>query len=221
MKQRVGFRKIESRDGQILVNGQPVLYKGVNRHELDPDGGYVMTRKRMENDIRLMKQNNINAVRTCHYPDDNYWYDLCDEYGIYVVAEANLKAHGLGLGSNSKSVEKRFLKSFQERNERNVLRNFNHPSIIFWSMVNETADSPNFAEVYRWIKGEDPSRPVQFEQAKVNDHTDVFCPMYYTQKQCLEYCLDTGSEAQKPLIQCEYAHAMGNSCGGFKEYWIS
>lgn len=219
MMQKVGFRKVESVGNQILINGQPVLFKGVNRHELDPDGGYIVSRERMINDIKLLKKYNINAVRTCHYPDDNLWYDLCDEYGIYVVAEANLEAHGLGFGKNSRTTDPKFLKSFEERNHRNIQRNFNHPSIVFWSMGNETADSENFAKIFAWIKAEDSSRPVQYEQAKINDHTDVFCPMYYTHKQCLEYCLDNGPEAVKPLIQCEYAHAMGNSCGGFKDYW--
>lgn len=216
---KVGFRKIELKDSQVLINGQPVLFKGVNRHEMDPDNGYMLSRERMIQDIRLMKQHNINAVRTCHYPDDNLWYDLCDEYGLYVVAEANLEAHGLGFSKNALSTERRFRKSFMERNQRNVQRNFNHPSIIFWSLGNETADSQNFADCYDWIKQEDNSRLVQYEQAKKGRHTDVFCPMYLNHKGCEEYCLSSDEEDQKPLIQCEYAHAMGNSCGGFKEYW--
>lgn len=216
---KVGFRKIELRDAQVLMNGQPVLFKGANRHEMDPDGGYIVSRERMIQDIKLMKQLNINAVRTCHYPCDRQWYDLCDEYGIYVVAEANLEAHGLGFNKNSASTEKRFLQSFMERNQRNVQRNFNHPSIIFWSLGNETADGPNFVACYEWVKAEDPSRPVQYEQAKKLAHTDIFCPMYLNQAGCEEYCLDEGADAQKPLIQCEYAHMMGNSGGGFKEYW--
>ena len=216
---KVGFRKVELKKGQVLVNGQPVLFKGVNRHEMDPDGGYVVSRERMVQDIRLMKQHNINAVRTCHYPDDNLWYDLCDEYGLYVVAEANLEAHGFGFGSKASSTEKRFLKSFMERNQRNVQRNFNHPSIIFWSLGNETADSQNFADCYDWIKREDGSRLVQYEQAKKERHTDVFCPMYLNHQGCEAYSQSEDEQDQKPLIQCEYAHAMGNSCGGFKEYW--
>ena len=216
---KVGFRKIELKDNQVLLNGRPVLFKGVNRHEMDPDNGYAVSRERMLQDIRLMKLHNINAVRTCHYPDDNLWYDLCDEYGIYVVAEANLEAHGLGFGKSAFSTERRFLKSFMERNRRNVQRNFNHPSIIFWSLGNETADGPNFAACYDWIKQEDNSRLVQYEQAKTERHTDVFCPMYLNQKGCEDYCLSKDEKDRKPLIQCEYAHAMGNSCGGFREYW--
>lgn len=216
---KVGFRRIELKGNQVLVNGQPILFKGANRHEMDPDGGYIVSRERMIQDIKMMKQLNINAVRTCHYPCDKQWYDLCDEYGIYVVAEANLEAHGLGFNKNSAAIEKRFLQSFMERNRRNVQRNFNHPSIIFWSLGNETADGPNFVACYEWVKNEDPSRLVQYEQAKTATHTDVFCPMYLNQAGCEKYCLDESAGAQKPLIQCEYAHMMGNSGGGFKEYW--
>lgn len=216
---RVGFRKIEIKGNQVLVNGQPVLFKGVNRHEMDPDGGYVLSHQRMMQDIAIMKRNNINAVRTCHYPNANEWYDLCDEYGIYVVAEANLEAHGLGFSKTAISTKEDFMQSFLERNQRNVQRNFNHPSIIFWSLGNETADGMNFEACYRWIKREDSSRPVQYEQAKKREHTDVFCPMYLNHKGCEEYAASGKPEDGKPLIQCEYAHAMGNSMGGFKEYW--
>lgn len=216
---KVGFRKVELKGSRVLVNGEPILFKGVNRHEMDPDNGYVVSRERMIQDIKIMKQLNINAVRTCHYPCDNQWYELCDKYGIYVVAEANLEAHGLGFNKHSASVEKRFLQSFMERNQRNVQRNFNHPSIIFWSLGNETADGPNFKACYEWVKNEDQSRLVQYEQAKKAAHTDVYCPMYLNQAGCEEYCLDETVDAQKPLIQCEYAHMMGNSGGGFKEYW--
>ncbi|MDE7408326.1 MAG: DUF4981 domain-containing protein, partial [Muribaculaceae bacterium] len=215
----VGFRKVEIKNSQVLVNGQPVLFKGADRHELDPDGGYVVSRERMLQDIKIMKENNINAVRTCHYPDDPYWYDLCDRYGIYLVAEANLESHGMGYKEKTLAKVPAYAKAHMERNERNVQRNFNHPSIIFWSMGNEAGDGENFTQVYKWLKAEDPSRPVQYERAGMGDNTDIFCPMYYTQSQCDKYCKSTDPAWQKPLIQCEYAHAMGNSGGGFKEYW--
>ena len=213
----VGFRKIEIKNAQILVNGQPVLFKGTNRHEMDPDGGYVVSRERMLQDIQIMKKFNINAVRTCHYPDDAYWYELCDKYGIYMVAEANIESHGMGYGESTLAKNKKYAKAHMERNIRNVQRNFNHPSIIFWSLGNEAGYGPNFEAAYDWIKAEDPSRAVQYEQAGKTGKTDIFCPMYYRYKGCEEYSKDANSE--KPLIQCEYAHAMGNSEGGFKEYW--
>lgn len=215
----VGFRKIELKNSQILVNGQPVLFKGADRHELDPDGGYAVPRERMLQDVKIMKENNLNAVRTCHYPDDQYWYDLCDKYGLYVVAEANLESHGMGYGDKTLAKRDDFKKAHMERNQRNVQRNFNHPSIIFWSLGNEAGDGPNFEEAYAWVKAEDPSRAVQYERAEKNAHTDIFCPMYYTHAQCEKYATSTAPEDQKPLIQCEYAHAMGNSGGGFREYW--
>ena len=214
---KVGFRKVEIRDAQLLVNGQPVLIKGVNRHEIDPDGGYILSRERMIQDITAMKQMNVNAVRTCHYPDDNLWYDLCDQYGLYVVAEANLESHGMGYGAATLARREDFARAHLERNQRNVQRNFNHSSVIVWSMGNEAGFGPNFEACYRWIKAEDPSQPVQYEQAGQNDYTDIFCPMYYGYDNCRHYAEDESKT--KPLIQCEYAHAMGNSEGGFKEYW--
>ena len=214
---KVGFRKIELKDSQILVNGQPVLFKGANRHEMDPDGGYVVSRERMLQDIQIMKKFNINAVRTCHYPDDSYWYELCDKYGIYMVAEANIESHGMGYGEKTLAKNKKYAKAHLERNMRNVQRNFNHPSIIFWSLGNEAGYGPNFEAAYDWVKAEDNSRAVQYERAGFSGKTDIFCPMYYRYKPCEEYSKDDSK--QKPLIQCEYAHAMGNSQGGFKEYW--
>lgn len=214
---KVGFRKIELKGGQILVNGQAVLFKGANRHEMDPDGGYVVSRERMIQDIQIMKQFNLNAVRTCHYPDDNFWYDLCDKYGIYVVAEANIESHGMGYGDKTLAKNPSYKKAHLERNQRNVQRGFNHPSIIFWSLGNEAGYGPNFDAAYDWIKAEDPSRAVQYEQAGYNGKTDIYCPMYSGYQSCEDYCKDDSK--QKPLIQCEYAHAMGNSQGGFKEYW--
>ena len=214
---KVGFRKIELKDAQVLVNGQPVLFKGANRHEMDPDGGYVVSRQRMLQDVQIMKDLNINAVRTCHYPDDPYWYALCDEYGLYVVAEANIESHGMGYGDETLAKRDDYRLAHLERNQRNVQRNFNHPAIIFWSLGNEAGYGPNFDAAYDWIKAEDPSRAVQYERAGYDGKTDIFCPMYYRYRDCETYSQDESKT--KPLIQCEYAHAMGNSMGGFKEYW--
>ena len=216
LTQKVGFRKIELKNGQVLVNGQPVLFKGANRHEMDPDGGYVVSKERMIQDIKRMKELNINAVRTCHYPDNNLWYDLCDEYGLYMVAEANVESHGMGYGEKTLAKNPLYAKAHLERNQRNVQRSYNHPSIIFWSLGNEAGFGPNFEACYKWIKAEDKSRPVQYEQAGTNEFTDIYCPMYENYEDCEEYAK---GDIDKPLIQCEYAHAMGNSQGGFKEYW--
>jgi beta-galactosidase len=213
----VGFRKVEIKDSQLLVNGQPILIKGVNRHELDPDGGYVVSAERMLQDIKLMKELNINAVRTCHYPDDPLWYDLCDRYGIYVVAEANLESHGMGYNERTLAKDTTYLKAHMERNQRHVKRNYNHPSIIIWSMGNEAGYGSNFDTIYDWLKAYDTTRPVQYERAQLAGKSDIFCPMYYPYDYCERYL--TNPAYDKPLIQCEYAHAMGNSEGGFKEYW--
>ena len=216
--QKVGFRKVEIRNAQLLVNGQPVLIKGADRHEIDPDGGYVVSRERMVQDIRIMKQLNINAVRTSHYPNDPMWYDLCDEYGIYVVAEANQESHGFQYGDDAPSKKPMFALQILQRNQNNVQTYFNHPSIITWSLGNETADGPNFAAAYKWIKQYDPSRPVQWERGgEDNPSTDIACPMYRTHQWCEDYARDNSNP--RPLIQCEYNHTMGNSSGGFKEYW--
>lgn len=214
--QKVGFRKIEQGDGQILVNGKPVLFKGVNRHEMDPLTGYVVSRDRMIEDIRLMKENNINAVRTCHYPDDPLWYELCDRYGIYLVCEANLESHGMGYGEHTLAKDPAYAQAHLERNQRMVEAFKNHPSVIFWSMGNEAGDGPNFEACYRWIKARDNSRPVQYERAGTSAHTDVFCPMYSRLETLEKWAKNTDP---RPMILCEYAHAMGNSEGGFKEYW--
>ena len=213
----VGFRKIELKGDQILVNGKPVLFKGADRHELDPDGGYVVSPERMLQDVQLMKKLNMNAVRTCHYPDDELWYELCDRYGLYVVAEANVESHGMGYHEHTLAKDPAYHKAHIERNQRNVIRNFNHPSVIFWSLGNEAGYGPNFEDAYEWVKAFDPSRAVQYEQAHKEGKTDIFCPMYYGYKGMEEWGEDPDSK--KPLIQCEYAHAMGNSMGGFKEYW--
>ena len=236
----VGFRKVEldNEKGQILVNGQPVLFKGADRHDIDPDYGYVISKERMLQDIRLMKELNINAVRTSHYPNDTYWYDLCDKYGIYVCAEANIESHGMMLFEDrSLAKNKQYAKAHLERNQRHVQRNFNNPSIIFWSLGNEAGMGPNFEACYEWIKKEDPSRACQFEPAmsqvirdlnkgmpleeslKKNpsvNYTDIFCPMYAGYSPCEKY---VKANPKKPLIQCEYGHSMGNSMGGFEHYW--
>lgn len=214
--QRVGFRKVEIKNAQVLVNGQPVLFKGANRHELDPVTGYVVSMDRMLEDIRVMKELNINAVRTCHYPNDPRWYELCDIYGIYMVAEANIESHGMGYGDKTLAKEPTYEKAHLERNESNIKIYKNHPSIIFWNVGNEAGYGPNFEKAYDLVKAYDPSRPCQYEQAGQNGKTDIFCPMYYDYGGCEWYAK---GDNPRPLIQCEYAHAMGNSMGGFKEYW--
>lgn len=214
--QRVGFRKVEIKNAQVLVNGQPVLFKGANRHELDPVTGYVVSMDRMLEDIRVMKELNINAVRTCHYPNDPRWYELCDIYGIYMVAEANIESHGMGYGDKTLAKEPTYEKAHLERKESNIKIYKNHPSIIFWSVGNEAGYGPNFEKAYDLVKAYDPSRPCQYEQAGQNGKTDIFCPMYYDYGGCDKY---SQGDNPRPLIQCEYAHAMGNSMGGFKEYW--
>ena len=216
--QKVGFRKVEIKDALLLVNGKAVYIKGADRHEMDPDGGYVVSRERMIQDLKIMKQFNINAVRTCHYPDDPVWYDLCDQYGIYLCAEANQESHGFGyVPEKALSYTPLFSKQIMERNQHNVMTYFNHPSIIMWSMGNETIDGPNFTAANKWIKQTDPSRPVHWERAQGGDNSDIQCPMYCSQEWCAKYAANP--ESKKPLILCEYSHAMGNSSGGFKEYW--
>ena len=214
--QKIGFRNVEIKNAQLLVNGKPVLIKGANRHEMDPDGGYVVSVERMIQDIKIMKQLNINAVRTCHYPDDPRWYDLCDEYGIYVTAEANLESHGMGYGEKSLAKFPEYLQTHIERNEGNVKTFINHPSIIVWSLGNECGYGINFEKTYDWVKAYDQTRPVQYERGGYDSKTDIHCPMYIDYEESEKYCK---SDGVKPYIQCEYAHAMGNSEGGFKEYW--
>lgn len=214
---KVGFRKVEIKNRQLLVNGQPIYIKGANRHEIDPDGGYVVSMERMIQDIKMMKRLNINAVRTCHYPDDPRWYDLCDEYGLYVVAEANQESHGFGYGNDAAAKKPMFAKQILERNQHNVAMHFNHPSVITWSLGNETVMGDNFMAAYNWIKSQDQSRPVQFEQAGQGCGTDIFCPMYYPVDRSEAY--SKNPDSKMPLIQCEYNHTMGNSGGNLKEYW--
>ncbi len=215
---KTGFRKVEIKEGQLLVNGFPIMIKGVNRHEHEPETGRVVSEEYMMRDIRLMKQFNINAVRTSHYPNVPRWYELCDQYGFYVIDEANIESHGMGyhpdrtLGNNPA-----WQKAHLERTVRMVERDKNHPSIIIWSLGNEAGDGVNFESTYAWIKKRDPSRPVQHEQAGIRSHTDIVCPMY-RQIHHLEEFLRRGLE-NRPLILCEYAHAMGNSVGNLQDYW--
>ena len=211
-----GFRTVEIKNAQLLVNGKPVLIKGVDRHELNENKGYVLSEADMIRDIRVMKELNINAVRTSHYPNDPQWYSLCDKYGIYVVDEGNIESHGMGYGDKTLAKREDFKAAHLARDSRMVLRDINHPSIIVWSLGNEAVNGPNFMACYDWIKAHDPSRPVQYERAENDYNTDIICPMYRSPEWCVKYC---ESDPSKPLIQCEYAHAMGNSMGNFKEYW--
>ncbi|MBQ9138098.1 MAG: DUF4981 domain-containing protein [Alistipes sp.] len=220
----VGFRKVEIIGSQLLVNGRAVLIKGANRHEMNPERGYYVKYEDMVRDIKIMKQHNLNAVRTCHYPDSPLWYDLCDKYGIYVVDEANVESHGMGYGDKSLAHHPRYKQAHLVRNQRVVLRDYNHPSVIVWSLGNEAGNGANFHTCYDWIKSYDSSRPVQYEQAchvtygdkPKNYNSDIECPMYATYDQCEKY---VNNNPKRPLIQCEYAHAMGNSLGSLKEYW--
>ena len=214
--QKVGFRNVEIKNAQLLVNGQPVLVKGADRHEMDPDGGYVVSIERMIQDIKIMKQLNINAVRTSHYPCDPRWYDLCDEYGIYITAEANLESHGMGYDEKSLAKFPEYIVPHIERNEGNVKPLINHPSVIVWSLGNECGYGVNFEKAYDWVKACDKTRPAQYERGGYDSKTDIYCPMYIGYEESESYCKSNGT---KPYIQCEYAHAMGNSEGGFKEYW--
>ena len=214
--QKVGFRNVEIKNAQLLVNGQPVLVKGADRHEMDPDGGYVVSLERMIQDIKIMKLLNINAVRTSHYPCDPRWYDLCDEYGIYITAEANLESHGMGYEEKSLAKFPEYIVPHIERNEGNVKPLINHPSVIVWSLGNEGGYGVNFEKAYDWVKACDTTRPAQYERGGYDSKTDIYCPMYIGYEESESYCKSNGT---KPYIQCEYAHAMGNSEGGFKEYW--
>ena len=220
----VGFRKVEIHNAQLLVNGKPVLIKGANRHELNPERGYDVRREDMVRDIKIMKEHNLNAVRTCHYPNSPVWYDLCDEYGLYIVDEANVESHGMGYGDKSLAHREDYAAAHLIRNQRVVMRDYNHPCVIVWSLGNESGNGVNFHACYDWIKSYDKSRPVQYEQAShitygdkpKNYNSDVECPMYASYAKCEKYL---ENEPKRPLIQCEYAHAMGNSLGSLKEYW--
>ncbi|NIA31529.1 MAG: DUF4981 domain-containing protein, partial [Actinobacteria bacterium] len=214
---KTGFRRVEIKNGQLLVNGVPILIKGVDRHEHDEFNGHVVSEATMLQDITVMKNFNINAVRTSHYPNDPRWYELCDQYGIYLVDEANIESHGMGykpdrtLGNNPEWKE-----AHLDRTIRMVERDKNHPSVIIWSLGNEAGDGVNFVATSAWIHSRDKSRPVQYERAGTRPHTDIVCPMYSPIKHLEEYAQ---KKQMRPLIMCEYAHAMGNSTGNLQDYW--
>ena len=215
----VGFREVAIQDGLLTVNGRPILVKGVNRHEHDPRTGHVVDMASMRRDIVLMKQNNINTVRTSHYPNDPRFYDLCDQLGLYVIDEANIESHGYGWGprSNKLAKEKRWVKAHLERTKAVVERDKNHPSVIIWSLGNESGNGVCFKATYNWTKQRDAGRPVQYEQAHEMENTDIVCPMYMKIEQMIRYA--ERDDITRPLIQCEYAHAMGNSVGNLQDYW--
>jgi len=216
---KIGFRKVKIKNSQLCVNGVPITIRGVNRHEHDPLNGRVITEKLMIDDIRLMKQNNINSVRTSHYPNEPRWYELCDEYGLYVIDEANIECHGMEdhrEGFKYLSDNPDWLEAYLDRVERMVERDKNHPSIIIWSLGNEAGDGQNFVKCYQWIKNRDTSRPVQYQPAWYESHTDIVCPMYRDIHFIKAYA---EKNPDRPMILCEYAHAMGNSVGNLQDYW--
>lgn len=213
---RVGFRKVEIKGGQLLVNGKAILLKGVNRHEHDPFTGHVISEASMVKDIKLMKQNNINAVRTSHYPNHPRFYELCDFYGLYVVNEANIESHGMGYDELSLAKDTVWMDAHIDRTVRMVERDKNHPSVIIWSLGNEAGNGLNFHTTYKWIKERDKTRPVQYEQAGRDSNTDIVCPMYAGIDHLVWYAT---TQHSRPLILCEYAHAMGNSVGNLIDYW--
>ncbi|MCU0795161.1 MAG: DUF4981 domain-containing protein [Akkermansiaceae bacterium] len=219
---RIGFSRSEIKNGQLLVNGQPVMIKGVNRHDHDPVTGQYVTEERMLQDILIAKANNINAIRTCHYPNDPRFFELCDIHGLYVCAEANIESHGMGYGPESLAKDPTWQDAHVDR-VRNMVDAFkNHPSIILWSLGNEAGDGVNFVACSKWIKDHEPSRPVHYEQGGRAAHVDLYTPMYASHDDCLRYCRDEEKKPlaqQRPLIQCEYNHAMGNSSGGLADYW--
>ena len=224
--QRIGFRQIEIKDGLFLVNGKPVIIKGVNRHETDPISGQVISKEAMLRDIQIMKKFNINAVRTSHYPNSEYWLDLCDEYGLYVVGEANIESHGMGYDINKTMANRpTWVNAHLMRVQRMVERDKNHASIVTWSMGNEAGNGYNFYSCFLWMKKRDQSRPIQYERA-VSDYktftyewnSDIICPMYPTPDGMLIYA-KANPKPTRPFIICEYAHAMGNSLGNFTDYW--
>ena len=214
---KIGFRKIEIKNAQVLINGKKVYFKGVNLHEYNYKTGQVVNREVMMRNIQLMKELNINAVRTSHYPQPTLWYKLCDQYGIYLVDEANQESHGLGYGPSNVSNLPEWNATHMDRIKNVVERDKNHASVIFWSLGNESGNGKAFFDTYDWAKGRDKSRPVQYEQAHQRDrNTDIFCPMYPSWESMKR---DAARDLEKPYIMCEYAHAMGNSMGNMQEYW--
>jgi beta-galactosidase len=221
---KIGFRKVEIKNAQLLVNGKPILVRGVNLHEHNPYTGHVQTEEMMRKDIALMKQHNINAVRTSHYPQSPLWYKLCDEYGLFLCDEANIETHAMGAewqGEFDKEKHPAYLPQWAEAHKDRVVRMMerdkNHPSVIAWSMGNECGNGPVFYDIYKWLKQRDTTRPVQFEQAGENENTDIVCPMYPGIESMKRYASRT--DVSRPYIMCEYAHAMGNSTGNFQEYF--
>ncbi len=214
---KFGFRKVEIKNGQLLLNGKPILIKGVNRHEHNPVLGHYVTENQMVRDLIIMKNFNINGVRTSHYPNDPRWLELCDEYGIYLVDEANIESHGMGYKPDKTLANKpEWKKAHFDRYKRMVERDKNHPSVIIWSMGNEAGDGTTFEYISYWSHLRDSSRPVQYERAGQRAHTDIVVPMYSRIKDIVDYAKKRND---RPLIMCEYAHAMGNAVGNLKEYW--
>ncbi len=217
VRSKVGFRTSEIKDGQLLVNGVPILIKGTNRHEHDPVTGHFVSRESMIRDIELMKQFNINAVRTSHYPNVTEWYELTDQFGLYVIDEANIESHGIGYEPDKTLGNKpEWTKAHLDRTISMVERDKNHPSIIIWSLGNEGGDGVVFGATSWWIHDRDPSRPVHYERAEMKPHTDIYAPMYARIDDIVEYA---ENHSDRPLILCEYTHAMGNSNGNLVDYW--
>jgi beta-galactosidase len=217
IRQTVGFRMVEIKNGQLLLNGQPIYIRGVNRHETDPLTGHIVSHERMLEDIRLMKQHNINAVRSSHYPNHPDWYSLCDQYGLYVIDEANIESHPLANSEDTQiGNEMSWLPAHLDRTQRMFHRDKNHPSIIIWSLGNEAGHGRIFETTYQWLKGNDGTRPVQYEPAKQAPYTDIFCPMYPPIEKLVNYAKEKPS---RPAIMIEYCHAMGNSVGNLQDYW--
>ena len=213
---KVGFRNVEMIDGNLHINGKYIYLKGVNLHEHHPETGHVVDKETMRKDLEVMKKFNINAVRTSHYPQPEYWYELCDEYGLYLVDEANIESHGMGYGKGSLAKDSTWKSAHLDRIERMFERDKNHASVIIWSLGNEAGNGVNFYEGYKWLKDKDSTRPVQYERALKEENTDMYVPMYPTIDHIEAYAK---TKPKRPLIMCEYAHAMGNSTGNFQDYW--